>query len=382
MKLEPTPFHMTAVEPLQFTESKLAIARQDLGSTFHAVHNAAGFCSTEETPPYPSPDKTVLFVGAQISVWKPEIDAIHEGTMPPLITSQDCLRLQNIGSFYDESGGPFCSYFRTHGVIAPASQFTDMVKTAHQYLLALGIAPDDILIKTDTELAAAIDTPVGLLLDSESDKYYRWGYGEPDLSGHGITLAVRNKERQQLHDIGNVITIYKNGEPWVCEWGFGEETLLASVHGANHAILFSDLPIQLRDQLHDRTAYKYVDAILASSHIAKLGVQPGDRGAAGALNEYLSGIAYLGTKQQKTIFNMESDLDSMASHIGLASIPAEMLKDRLRYYSGRIQYVLAICNNLTPEPTISITDQRFLSILKISPDLARALLTTQEGDQA
>lgn len=327
-----------------------------IGDAFREYYERHGYDFMPGQPAYPSPDDTVMFVGAQISLWKPLIDDIARGNVPALITPQDCIRVQNRDIFYTDEDMRFCSYFRIQGAIARAGEFTNMISSAVDFVNSIGVDRERIVIKVAEDQAHMVQTDVDMLVQSEDDAYYSWTYGEDHLTGRGVTLALRNEKTGGLHDIGNVITISRDGEPLVAEWGFGEETLLTAIHSEGPPVLYSDLPDDLINKLNNHNSYKYADALMTAVAIFGLGVQPGARGEGAVLDDYIRAAAFHGILEGYLYQEILTDCRGVATHTAVEGIEAAVIR-RLEYYIGKVNYAI----NLAKKGTLAGADQHKLA---------------------
>ncbi|MCB9820198.1 hypothetical protein H6796_02775 [Candidatus Nomurabacteria bacterium] len=322
--------------------------RARVGDAFRCYYEERGFSATDEIPPYPSPDATVKFIGAQISVWKPLIDDIAHGNHPPLITPQDCIRLQNKDIFYTEDDLRFCSYFRTQGAITKASDFNDTVNGAIDFLELLGVSRDRIVVKTSQEQTRLFYTDIQRLIETEDRSYYSWTYGEDDLVGQGITIAINNIHTNVPHDIGNVILVSRGDEPLVTEWGFGEETLMSAIYSNGPPIIYSNLPSEFIKRLNSQDMYKYADALVAAVTMANLGVALDTRGEGAMLDEYVCATAYLGLKNKVSYWGILEDFKNITVHTGATIEANSDVAHKLEYYIGRVSYSSKLIDEGSP----------------------------------
>lgn len=311
--------------------------RAQIGPAFRSFYEERGFVFTPEQPPYPSPDSTVMFVGAQISLWKPILDDISSGEIPALITPQDCIRVQNKDIFYTDQDLKFCSYFRTQGAISKAEDFDFMVCSAVDFLESIGIERERVVIKVAEDQSRDFTIDSEVHVQTEEDSYYSWTYGEDDLSGRGITLALKDNETDKLWDIGNIILVSRNGQPLVTEWGFGEETLLAAIYSEGPPVLYSDIPGSIVEKMNNQNAFKYVDSLMTAMVLARLGVRPGDRGESAILDDYIRAAAFHGVGGGYSYRDILKDGKSIADHLRLGDEKIAIMQ-RLEYYIGRVTY--------------------------------------------
>lgn len=322
-------------------EQKLKIENDFIG-----IHARAGYDQILEVPPYPSPDNTVLFVGAQISLWKPELDKIASGDVLPNFSAQNCIRLQNKEIMLNKEPMFYNSFFRAHGAVAPAEDFQSMIALAEEYLELIGVSSERIVIKTDEHLKELFITTKEEYINTERVSYYHWTYGEPDLTGHGLTFAIKNESQDCHNDIGNVIVISRDGIPLVCEWGFGEETLLNAVNSGIKPIYYSDMPDRMRQTLCDFSSEKYVDAMITAVRMASYGVRPGERGEGAMLTEYLRAAAYIAVDSlNKGHLEPQEDLLVVSEYFNVPQNIYVSIADRFEYYIGRINYVRTLARD-------------------------------------
>lgn len=296
-----------------------------------------GFEILREIPSFPSPDPTVMFVGAQISHWK---KFLKEKEKIRFANPQNCIRLQNSKLFYNDEEMRFCSSFRTEGAISNMDSLGEMLKMATNYLVGLGVDPGRIAIKTNDELLAQIDVnDFEIINNTEKPDYYNWTYGDQNLTGLGLTLAIKNERNNSPYDIGNVIQIYDNDEPIAVEWGFGQETLMTAIYSEDCPIKFADLPDKYRELLGDKKHYKLLDALSTICEMSQYGVIPGKAGARKMCKEYVRGAAYqfeLCDINRRFALEMVNDF---ANYNRLELDVKNNLSNQIEKYLGRISYV-------------------------------------------
>lgn len=355
-----------------------------VGEVFKDLHDKSGFEWAPEAPVYPSPDSTVLFVGAQMNLWKPNLERIHDGTMPPSAGTQPCIRLQNKDYFFRPDHIRFSSYFRMHGAITTAAEFSALTDQAISFLERVGIERQRLCLKASSSEVPLIRSDVEVLVDSEADDFYQWQYGEAGLEGRGITLSARNASTRIPYDIGNVILVHKDGRPLVAEWGFGEETLLTARHSGEHPIQFADLPDSIRQAADGQPGYKYVDALMTSIQMAARGVFGQKRGAR-ALGEYISGLAYLSHSVGRTRHQVIRDIAAYSEYTGMDSQAESKLLFLTEKQCGRISYLDCLMSEL---PTQLGSDEVIASLtakgvsfekIGIQPKVARQVIAALIG---
>lgn len=315
--------------------------KEIIEDVFIKEYQELGFNILNEIPTFPSPDPTVMFMGAQISYWKKFLD-------DPVINyanPQNCIRLQNSKLFYNDEALRFCSSFRTEGAISNVHTFKEMLDSATNYLLHLGVEPSRLVIKTNDELKSMIgESEYVVYNNSEQPNYYNWTYGDQNLSGLGLTLAIKNKESGEPYDIGNVIQMYYNGEPKAIEWGFGQETLMTAIYSEDSPIKFADMPDEYRGLLSDKNNYKLIDGLLTVCDIVKQGVTPGKTGARKMCKEYVQGTAFQFNARDINRRQAIEIISSVAEHKGVDQEKEDLISNQVEHYMGRINYADVICH--------------------------------------
>lgn len=262
------------------------ISVYEVESSFYDYYSKCGYDIIPEVPTYPSPDESVLFIGAQISTWKPKV--LSETPIGSIANPQTCIRTQNLDYYSDSSRAMnFCTVFRTHGVLTDKS-LNEAITESYEYLNnVLNIPDEEILVKTSTELLGRFACQATTEIDTEIADYYVWEYGHPRLSGEGITYALKNPDGA-FHDIGNVIEIRRDGETVAVEWGFGEEVISQAMMGGYHPLVHSRyLPDSVKDGLDTPIETRIADAALAIVVMSGLGVEPSNRHAGDVLSKYM-----------------------------------------------------------------------------------------------
>ena len=270
-----------------------SIEVQTIENTFYDYYSSMGYEILPEQPAYPSSDNSVLFIGAQISTWKPRLLESLE-YVESITNPQTCVRTQNLKHYLNpETSINFCTVFRTHGVLTNRD-FQTTIDESYEYITEkLNVSTDRVMIKASESLAKKFSSPCDVQIDKMPDSYYRWEYGDPRLAGSGITYAIKTPEETFL-DIGNVIEIYKDGTLSAIEWGFGEEILAQSISGGEHPLVHSRfLPDSVRHGIDNPLSIRLADSALAIVHLANIGVSPSHKDVGNILLKYMQSFGYL-----------------------------------------------------------------------------------------
>lgn len=235
------------------TGEPIILAKQRIRDGFLEFHREFGYQNEPSVPLISGDlDKTVIFTGSSTNVFKKYL--LDTSLLPEsgVALYQRKIRTQNYGSFFDDSIPEFNSFFEGGGALVPAQRATDLFTDIVKFLtLYFGIDSKDLIFKAWSQSRPALeleaynrDNNLGLSFefDGEKDSYYKWQFGQPGLSGEGITIALKKFDTALNGEIGTFVAISKERVGVVAaEWGFGTETLLSRVHGLRHPASFSTI---------------------------------------------------------------------------------------------------------------------------------------------
>ena len=317
---------------------------QFIENTFYDYYSDLGYEILPEQPAYPSPDKSVLFIGAQINTWKPRLytqNKYSENVANP----QTCVRTQNLEYYRDPNVDfDFCTVFRTHGVLTENDLETSINESYIYLTEMLKISKDRLFIKSSEDQAKRLGIDCEIEIDSEPETYYKWKYGSPELTGTGITYAIKQANGNNK-DIGNVIEIKVDNKIAAIEWGFGEEVLAQAISGGIHPLSHSRfLPDSIINKLDSLHSVKLIDAGLAIIHMANLGIKPGNRDVGNILLKYINSYGELSTLVGYN--NSESILKNIADFNQIDDKDIEDTLSETCRLIGSMIYKMAISNSL------------------------------------
>lgn len=204
---------------------------------FFRYFEERGYRRHPAEPLLPQNDDSLLFTNSFIVALKP---LIRSGAIHPeerLVIEQPCLRTQNLNRDpVDPSPLAYSSRFDMIGGLVGREVLSGMLLDLHALFVdVLGVPAERLVVKASREtpffLRHVSSSPwgKGTLVDSEPERYYRWGYGEPGLTGRGVTFALRAPSTGHLRDFGNIVELVYHD--WVgYEFGFGVETFVCRLH--------------------------------------------------------------------------------------------------------------------------------------------------------
>ncbi|MBB5855708.1 alanine--tRNA ligase-related protein [Amycolatopsis umgeniensis] len=207
-------------------------ARLDgLADGFMAHFRAAGFGELTPEPAVPTEDRTILFTNSAVVPFKPFLRGDRDFGGNGVMVRQPCVRAHNFGAVFAERfATEFLLQFEMLGALFTADGAeAAAVVTGDYFSRALGLAPEDVLFHVasdDTDLIGLWRSvwPGPVETDAFKRSYYRWGFGDPRLSGRGATFAIAQGDGT-YRDLGNLIAFENEGEATHYGFGIGLETL-------------------------------------------------------------------------------------------------------------------------------------------------------------
>lgn len=271
-------------------------------------------------------DPTVQFVGSSTNVFKKLLLA---GCDRLAFTIQPCFRARNSYELLDEHS-PFKwgSLFTMFGTIGGPDTYSQQCNDIFCFLTeVIGFRVNQLCLQAhpaDHHLLQNWGNIQGLALEigEQPETYYRWKYGEENISGKGVSLALISPRSGKPCELGNIIEISRQDQPIAIEMGFGLECLLTRFEDKDHTIEKHRLASLF--SLADNHWRKYADSIMVSMTLIQNGVKPNARGQGRVLREYIKGIVYSMIKQNispqqlaDTLLKIERA--AIGSNIGIAS---------------------------------------------------------------
>jgi hypothetical protein len=267
---------------------------------FSTYYESCGYTKHSEAPLISKADRSVIFTGASISAVKYliEEDRIPD---PGIYIIQPCIRTQDSRDAYDDSVVPLGqTFFNMATILAPTGRYPEVCREALEFTTeSLGIDPHKIKIKVTSKdpLLAEYwgrksDTDVSIEYDTHPDKYYKWKYGMPGISGSGLTVSVHNQATDSYWDVGNIVILREDsGKEVGTEFGYGIEFLLSGALGVDEPLRMSKIseiePYQ--GGLHQ----KYTAYLEALIQMSAAGASIGDKGADHLFKQYIKVINHL-----------------------------------------------------------------------------------------
>lgn len=203
----------------------------------------------------PQGDPSVYFTGASISTFKPLLTRwIADGKpFQGQMVVQPCLRLHTLGSLLSTPHLQFYSAFTMLGAVCTPQDEPAAIHAMADFAHSFGQRGLIRASRKDTPFYPAIDGFFPVELDSRPSEYYCWGYGTPEYTGAGFTLALRNTNRNFWQfsvkdigargaadraenfgtghqDVGNLIRLFDpQGRHIASEIGIGVETMAQAI---------------------------------------------------------------------------------------------------------------------------------------------------------
>ncbi len=262
---------------------------------FRKTFLSYGYQEKSSAPIFPCPDPTTLFTSATISVLKP--DLFSENPERSFVI-QPCLRNHNLKRTLDRSFDPeYFASFLMFGMLCPITQFDSCC-----VLDFFDHFPDlkgRVIVRSSHairhEAFETAERGFETEYDSRSASYYSWRYGQPALTGQGITFALKQPNGECL-DVGNLVIIYLNSRAIAVEFGFGQETFEARQRGLGDVYMTS--PDYIRLGVGFSASEKRLgDSLATAKCLLKCGVTPGRGRASSVLRKALRNACFLAVKE-------------------------------------------------------------------------------------
>jgi|GEM_PF-4339305 len=252
--------------------------QRDIENKFLSFFNRKGFTSIEPHPLVPISDETVFFTNSVSTALKGYLKD-DTGTLPSngVCLVQPCLRFQQLSKHLDENFDPkYLTYFEMIGGGIGPKGITYAKRICIEFLISeFGISQEKIKILTTAQDRVFHDgygRGVEIELDTEPEEYYRWRYGDENLTGSGLTFALQRKDGTFL-PVGNLIEMKKNGHIVGYEIAFGVETLLLG-KGSLASIFQTAATQHIISSPQTATERKFCDALVGAVAIASAGIEP------------------------------------------------------------------------------------------------------------
>ncbi len=223
---------------------------------------ALGYGIYPEEPLLPKSDSSLLFTNSFIVGLKSMIRNGAIGTDERIVMRQACLRTQNLNRHaLDMSPLAYGSRFEMIGGLVGTAVLDALLRNLFTFFGRLSGVTHRLRLKASVETpfftAASRGTEWEAIseIDGEPARYYHWTYGEPGLSGRGVTLALVSGSDGMTREFGNIVELVYKGRTIGYEFGFGIETFLCRIRDARNPIAvgpLADFPDAWRDPRFDQ----------------------------------------------------------------------------------------------------------------------------------
>lgn len=207
-------------------------ARLDrLAGDFVGHFMVAGARELAAEPAIPTQDRTILFTNSAVVPFKPFLRGERPLEPRGVVVRQPCVRAHNLRAVFAERfPTEFLLQFEMLGALVPAAHGAELAASVARYFSqVLGLGQEEVALRVTSDdgdliehWTASWSGPV--LLDTEKRSYYRWGFGDPRLTGRGSTLAIGQGDGT-FRDLGNLIAFACDDTVVGYGFGIGLETL-------------------------------------------------------------------------------------------------------------------------------------------------------------
>lgn len=243
-------------------------------------------------------DSSVHFIGSHISVFKPYLEKEKVPT-PGYILSQSCIRTQNLKKYSQkEYTFNWGSFFLSLGLIAPPTRLNEVIIESMDYIRNI-LKIDDknlkIMINSkDKEFMNAckeLKLNKFLEIDTKPLEYYRHKLGYENIFGKNFNFAIKDANKNEFADVGNIIIIEKDEKPVAVELALGTSTIIKQVCGLEHILDCTNIHVPIKDNIWLRR--KIEDIIIVAVALYREGLRPSNKAKARILGDYIKTLSYL-----------------------------------------------------------------------------------------
>lgn len=290
----------------EFSASKIDIqaGQRFISDQFMLFYENQGYQAFPPGSLLAADDNSVIFTGATITPLK---KVLEEGVSAPgYFVVQKCLRTKDINHITDLSVIPdWTNYFTMCGILSAPGRLEDVSREAYEFLIRrLGLDEGNILVQAsskDIDLSSYwTSKKIPLEEDGQSESYYRWKYGMPNIYGRGINLLLRSGKDDFYRDLGNIVSVEDvEGEVRAYEFGFGLESVLSKMYGFNKPMEASIVStvIPYEEGLRE----KFVNALMTSIVLYHHGIEPGRERERYIQKKIVKGLSFLRRKMGLSI---------------------------------------------------------------------------------
>ncbi len=246
-------------------------------------------------------DKSVRFIGSHISVFKKDL-LEHNIPNEGFVIVQPCIRTWNQKKLFDDNYFPFWgSYFPSLGVVkGPGETENVSIEIFDFFIKFLKIPMHDLQIRVNSSdkdflhVCRQYFQEDQIEIDTFDYEYYRHKYGIKDIVGRNFNIAIRDVNKNQFVDIGNVISIDRSDENLGVEVALGATTILKELLRVDHVNDFLTIYGISGDE---RLKRKIEDSISVSVVLINEGLKPSSSSNAGRiLRSYVNSLSYYRAK--------------------------------------------------------------------------------------
>ena len=209
------------------TNHPAVLKRNELKSAFmHFFSNVSSYAQLDPEPLIPLDDKTVYYVSATINRFKRQM---VKGLAPDTgqVLHQRCLRLFSINTILEDNQSPYFCYFSMLGIYRVSDKLAQVCEDLKKFLQTDLSLPSTKIKTVASEAdrnvfgAAAVGLNAEFVEDSDE---FAWKFGIPSVHGRGLLIQIESKSGE-WREVGQIIYLYKDNQPFGCELAMGVEML-------------------------------------------------------------------------------------------------------------------------------------------------------------
>lgn len=267
-------------------------ARQEMVAGFFEHFCSEGYQEVAAEPLIPAKDRSVYYVGATINRFKGDMEkavAPYDGK----ILHQQCLRLFSINDILKNDRAPYFCYFTMLGAYRSSSHLskvcTDMVNFLQK---GLSISPSHMrAIASNDDHNIFNPASVACNLEFSNADEFDWKFGMMGIVGRGLLIEVMS-EQGGWKEIGQIIQLSKDGQPFGCELAFGVETLQWALDGGSDFRDFWTVQ-EVANSLGINNDWRFLDSVSTACVMYNAGAKADTSKHGQMLKKVLRNISYI-----------------------------------------------------------------------------------------
>ena len=307
---------------------------QETSDVFLDHFTRRGFRPLVPEPIIPRYDSSIRFTNSAVVPFKPLIRESGQILVPGHHLVQPCIRAHNLGKTdTDEFFAEFLLAFSMLGVISPAARRDDLAEAAAGFLSAVGLRSGLYrVLAEDSDLYAVGQRTPGFEVETNTRKgsYYRWSFGEPEMTGRGSTFATPHAAAG-LRDLGNLIAFEWQRRTVAYGFGVGLESVQSCIDGVDSVVRLTPAGATLAPVTVPEV--KLADLIGLLVRLIRAQIRPSARGQGHVARQAVLKAVMLSETMRRSVGDVAADIAASADAEHMPLVSAQ-IEDYLHRYGA------------------------------------------------